>query len=56
MPEIDSMALTRFMKLFFPSIQIIVVPGLLFESDVVELIDIGSDALIARGSLQMLNN
>lgn len=36
MLEIDSMTLSRLMKLFFPSIQINV-SGFLFESDVVEL-------------------
>lgn len=56
MPEIDGMALTRLMKLFFPSIQIIVVSGLLIESDVAEILNIGANAVIAKGSLQILNN
>ncbi|WP_288072997.1 response regulator transcription factor [Hydrotalea sp.] len=56
MPEIDGMALTRLIKLFFPSIQVIVISGLLVESDVAELLEIGANAVIAKGSLQMLNN
>ncbi len=56
MPEIDGMALTRLIKLFFPSIQVIVISGLLVESDVAELLEIGANAVIAKGSLKMLNN
>ncbi|MGC8751180.1 response regulator [Hydrotalea sp.] len=56
MPEIDGMALTRLIKLFFPSIQTIVVSGLLLEADVAELLDIGASAVIAKGSLQIPKN
>ncbi len=56
MPEIDGMGLTRLVQLFLPQIKIIVVSGLLTEPDVVELLDAGAAAVIAKGSLHNNNS
>jgi DNA-binding NarL/FixJ family response regulator len=56
MPEMDGMALSHLVKLFVPSIKIIMISGLITETDIAELMDMGVDAVVAKGSLKIAQN